>query len=66
MVQESDQIQGLFSGVDAYLKKPLDPYQLVQAIHDVLALDPHQRQARLRKLSESSIDVIMRERGERS
>jgi CheY-like chemotaxis protein len=64
MVQAHDQLQGLFSGVDAYLKKPLDPHQLVRAINDVLALDPHKRLARLRALSDASTESIMQERGE--
>jgi len=65
MVQENDQLVGLFSGVDAYLKKPLKPDQLVQAITDVLALDPHKRLERMRALSEASTDAILKERGER-
>jgi two-component system cell cycle response regulator len=52
MVQERDELTGLFSGADVYLRKPLDPYQLVQAIRDVLALDPHQRLAKMQHLSE--------------
>ena len=59
MVQDRDQQMGLLSGADAYLKKPLDPYQLVAAIHNVLALDPHQRQARLQRLSEIPIENIL-------
>lgn len=59
MVQERDQLTGLFSGADAYLKKPLDPHQLVNAIHEVLMLDPHKRQGRLRNLSEAPTTTIL-------
>ncbi len=55
MVQERDELTGLFSGADVYLRKPLDPYQLVRAIHDVLALDPHRRLARLRELADKPL-----------
>ena len=51
MVQERDELIGFFSGADAYLHKPLNPYQLVQAIRDVLALDPHQRLSRAERLA---------------
>jgi DNA-binding response OmpR family regulator len=51
MVQERDELTGLFSGADVYLRKPLNPYQLVQAIKDVLALDPHQRLAKMQRLA---------------
>jgi DNA-binding response OmpR family regulator len=64
MVQENDQLTGIFSGVDVYLKKPLNPYQLVQAISDVLALDPHRRLERMRAIGDASIDSILKERGE--
>ncbi len=52
LVQERDELTGLFSGADVYLRKPLNPYQLVQAIKDVLALDPHQRLAKMQRLLE--------------
>jgi len=52
MVQERDELTGKFSGVDVYLRKPLDPYQLVKAIHEVVTLDPHQRLTRQVQLSE--------------
>jgi DNA-binding response OmpR family regulator len=64
MVQEQDQVVGLFSGADAYLKKPLNPHQLVAAINQVLALDPHQRQARLRAMSDAPTASILREHGD--
>jgi CheY-like chemotaxis protein len=59
MVQERDELTGKFSGVDVYLRKPLDPYQLVKAIHEVVALDPHQRLTRLQQLSEIPLNSDM-------
>jgi CheY-like chemotaxis protein len=64
MVQDQDQLIGLFSGVDAYLRKPLDPHQLVAAINQVLALDPHQRQARLRAMSDAPAITVLRDHGD--
>jgi DNA-binding response OmpR family regulator len=61
MVQERDELAGLFSGVDLYLHKPLDPYQLVQAIHEVIALDPHQRKARLQQLEMRPLEPHVKE-----
>jgi two-component system, cell cycle response regulator len=55
LVQAHDEVIGQLSGVDVYLHKPLDPYQLVQAIRDVVKLDPHQRFARMRQLADLSI-----------
>ncbi|MBA3826836.1 MAG: response regulator [Ktedonobacterales bacterium] len=52
MVQSRDEMQGLYSGADVYLHKPLSPLELVQAIQDVLALDPHQRLARMQRLTQ--------------
>ena len=52
LVQERDELTGEMSGVDVYLRKPLDPYQLVEAIHEVIVLDPHHRLARMQQLSE--------------
>jgi CheY-like chemotaxis protein len=52
LAQERDELTGLFSGVDVYLRKPVDPFQLVRSIHEVLALDPHQRLAKLQHLAE--------------
>lgn len=66
MVQEQDQLVGLFSGVDAYLKKPLNPHQLVAAINQVLALDPHQRLARLRAMSDASTLTVLRDHGDQT
>ena len=64
MVQEKDQMRGLLSGVDVYLKKPLDPYQLVAAIHDVLAMDPHRRLARMQRLGVTPTDRLLTEKDE--
>lgn len=64
MVQEKDRLRGILSGVDVYLKKPLDPYQIVAAVHDVLALDPHRRLARMERLSNIPTDRLLWEKDE--
>ncbi len=53
MVQPRDQRLGMLSGADVYLKKPLDPHQLIAAIHQTLAFDPHHRLERMRTLSDA-------------
>jgi CheY-like chemotaxis protein len=52
MIQDHDTKMGLFSGVDRYLRKPLDPHLLVAAIREVIELDPHQRRARMATLAQ--------------
>jgi len=52
MVQETDQLAGMFSGADQYLMKPINPQALEAAIHRAIALDAEARDARLRGLAE--------------
>lgn len=52
MVEERDQLSGIFAGADAYLEKPLHPHKLVEAIHQVLQTSHHQRTERMRHLAE--------------
>jgi DNA-binding response OmpR family regulator len=52
MVQEADQLAGMFSGADQYLMKPINPQVLDNAIHRAIALDAEARAARLRDLVE--------------
>ena len=66
MVQTHNIVNGMLSGADVYLKKPLDPYQLVAAIQQVLALDPHQRLARMRQMGEATIEQLQQRLGDPS
>ncbi|HLZ81545.1 MAG TPA: response regulator [Ktedonobacteraceae bacterium] len=47
MTREEDQIIGMLSGVDEYLKKPFKPTELNAAIERVLNLTPNDRQRRM-------------------
>jgi CheY-like chemotaxis protein len=54
MILQRDEDIGMMSGVDLYLRKPIDPYKLVAAIREVIELDPHQRLARLQTMAEEA------------
>jgi CheY-like chemotaxis protein len=56
MIQDHDAKIGMYSGVDRYLRKPLDPYILVEHIREVIEADPHQRLARMQALALESED----------
>ncbi len=53
MVQDRDRFAGMLAGADAYLDKPLNPRQLVEAIRRAIALAPPERRTRLRTVGES-------------
>jgi DNA-binding response OmpR family regulator len=56
MTREEDQIIGMLSGVDEYLKKPFKPAELNAAIERVLNLTPNDRQRRMDYLVQAQGD----------
>ena len=56
MTREEDQIIGMLSGVDEYLKKPFKPAELNAAIERVLNLTPNDRQRRMDYLVQTQGD----------
>lgn len=56
MTREEDQIIGMLSGVDEYLKKPFKPAELNAAIERVLRLTPTDRQRRMDYLVQTQAD----------
>jgi len=65
LAQEYDELTGMLSGTDVYLRKPLDPFQLVQAINDVMALNTSQREARMNSLSTDPAEAPVHDGGKR-
>ncbi len=52
MPEEQGRWPGLASGTDRYLTKPVLPSELIQAIHDVLAVSQRERAERMTRLAE--------------
>ncbi|MBA3824890.1 MAG: response regulator [Ktedonobacterales bacterium] len=52
MVQDKDRFQGLASGADQYLLKPIKPRELVDAIQRAITTSAETRSAALRRLAE--------------
>jgi DNA-binding response OmpR family regulator len=50
-VQERDHLLGMMAGADFYLDKPLNPFQLVEAIRAAVALGQQQRESRVEALA---------------
>lgn len=50
LAQEKDQFAGMASGADRYLVKPVDPADLVAAIHQAVAIGEQERIKRLQAL----------------
>jgi two-component system alkaline phosphatase synthesis response regulator PhoP len=55
LVQDRDRLAGLLCGADAYLDKPLNPYELVAAIQHAIELGAQQRFERMRQLGEADL-----------
>lgn len=52
MPEEHGLEPGLISGTDCYLTKPVLPSELIESIHQVLAISQQEREARQRHLAE--------------
>ncbi len=52
LAQDTDQLAGLAAGADQYLRKPVEPLELVQAIYQAVHLSNEERHERLRDLAE--------------
>ncbi len=54
MSQDYQRFSGLASGADQYLLKPVEPSELIAAIHRAIALSADEREARFQQLAESA------------
>jgi CheY-like chemotaxis protein len=52
MPEDQGLLPSLLTGADRFLTKPVLPSELVQAIHEVLAIDEQDRKQRMRSLAE--------------
>jgi two-component system alkaline phosphatase synthesis response regulator PhoP len=52
LAQDMDQLAGLAAGADQYLRKPIEPLELVQAIYQAIQVSNEDRHQRLRDLAE--------------
>lgn len=50
MVQDKEQFAGLAAGADQYLRKPIDPVELIKAIYQAVQLSDEERQRRVQML----------------
>ena len=52
LAQDREQFAGLAAGADQYLRKPIEPLELVQAIYRTIQISNEDRQERFRALGE--------------
>lgn len=52
LAQDMDQLAGLAAGADQYLRKPVEPMELVQAIYQAIQISTEDRDQRFRALAE--------------
>lgn len=52
MVQDKEQFAGLAAGADRYLRKPVDPVELIQAIYQTIQLSDEEREQRMQVLAD--------------
>jgi CheY-like chemotaxis protein len=61
LTQDRDRFAGLASGVDLFLNKPILPFDLAQAIQQVLARTSAEREAAYRALVEASVEMEVKD-----
>jgi DNA-binding response OmpR family regulator len=52
LIQDTDEVAGMLTGVDAYLRKPVDLHVLIATINQIITLSSAQRDQREQDLSE--------------
>ena len=57
-VHERDEAIGSLSGADFYLRKPLNPWQLVQAITNAISITEQERRKRILAMAEQGPKVV--------
>lgn len=54
LAQDKNKLSGMIVGADYYLVKPVTPNEIIQTVHNVLAISEAQRTARLNSFIETS------------
>ena len=57
MLEESEQLTGILSGVDEYLAKPFKPSVLCATLERVMQITPDEREKRLERLAADSLEA---------
>ena len=52
LARDVDEFTGLAAGADRYLRKPVDPFELVQAVYSVIQLSSEEREQQYERLVE--------------
>jgi two-component system alkaline phosphatase synthesis response regulator PhoP len=58
LAQDIEQLAGLAAGADQYLRKPIEPMELVQAIYHAIQISNEDRHQRFRTLAEEQANGV--------